>query len=456
MKSLSKVCDAADWFDPEMVEIIQNELHETPYFHRKQWEFAMIFRALRQNGLLQPDKTGLSLGGGTERVLYAIARHVRQLIVTDLYEANTSWDCARTDDPSQLIRENAPFPVDLQNIRAMRMDMRQLDFADNSIDFCYSSCAVEHIGEYDDFLRHLNEVHRVLKPGGLYVFTTEFAFDDETIHESHNYVFSETYLQRLIGECRLVSVAQPNARITPNIANYPLPGNVNELWDFGSGEINRELSARLPHVQLIRGKHPLTSVLLILRKDDAAEKIPLHFPGKVESRQFMQTGIEQYRGWLNSKQMALNPFSGMGKSRFFADHADFFDKSAAIPANEDTVFHTDYSWLGNGNRVFEVRLTPEAKVFERETHLQIRVHRFATLNHKIIESVYETDLRIGDKPNHQLQFSLQLDDNYRYAILGKIIAGACRFSHISISCGGNLHLSSTAQPAIAHTNNGNH
>ncbi|MEZ4766273.1 MAG: hypothetical protein R3C26_24720 [Calditrichia bacterium] len=121
MKSLSKVCDAADWFDPEMVEIIQNELHETPYFHRKQWEFAMIFRALRQNGLLQPDKTGLSMGGGTERVLYAIAKHVRQLIVTDLYEANTSWDCARTDDPSQLIRENAPFPVDLQNIRAMRM-----------------------------------------------------------------------------------------------------------------------------------------------------------------------------------------------------------------------------------------------------------------------------------------------------------------------------------------------
>ncbi|MEZ4766274.1 MAG: hypothetical protein R3C26_24725 [Calditrichia bacterium] len=34
----------------------------------------------------------------------------------------------------------------------------------------------------------------------------EFAFDDETIHESHNYVFSETYIQRLIGECWLVSL----------------------------------------------------------------------------------------------------------------------------------------------------------------------------------------------------------------------------------------------------------
>ncbi|MEZ4766275.1 MAG: hypothetical protein R3C26_24730 [Calditrichia bacterium] len=49
---------------------------------------------------------------------------------------------------------------------------------------------------------------------------------------------------------------------------------------IGSGEIIRELSARLPHVQLIRGKHPLTSVLLILRKDDAAEKTPAAFPRK--------------------------------------------------------------------------------------------------------------------------------------------------------------------------------
>ena len=41
--------------------------------------------------------------------------------------------------------------------------MRALEFEDASFDFCYSSCAMEHIGKYDDFLEHLREVRRVLE-----------------------------------------------------------------------------------------------------------------------------------------------------------------------------------------------------------------------------------------------------------------------------------------------------
>ena len=41
------------------------------------------------------------------------------------------------------------------------MDMRQIEFDDESFDFAYSSSAVEHIGGWDEFRQHLTDVRRV-------------------------------------------------------------------------------------------------------------------------------------------------------------------------------------------------------------------------------------------------------------------------------------------------------
>lgn len=59
-----KVCDAADWFRPDFVSIIANELHEMPRFHRKQWEFAAKFNLPRTCGVLREDAHGISFGTG--------------------------------------------------------------------------------------------------------------------------------------------------------------------------------------------------------------------------------------------------------------------------------------------------------------------------------------------------------------------------------------------------------
>jgi hypothetical protein len=88
MKTYSKLCDAADWFRPEIDAIIKRELREIPRFHRKQWESAMIFHVLHEHGGLQPQALGLSMGGGKELIAYAIAPHVNQLCITDLYRTN--------------------------------------------------------------------------------------------------------------------------------------------------------------------------------------------------------------------------------------------------------------------------------------------------------------------------------------------------------------------------------
>lgn len=441
MHILSKVCDAADWFDPEILGIIQNELQEPPRFHRKQWEFALIFLALRKYGLLEPDKLGLCVGGGKERLLYSIARRIRQLVVTDLYDTDTTWDCAKTDDPDHFIKTDKPFPVDDAKLRALRMDMRQLEFPDNSFDFCYSSCSIEHIGDYPDFLRHLQEVHRVLKEGGIYVFTTELHFGDETIKDPNNFVFSPAYLRDLIAANPLAPDQQPDVSLAPHRANFPLPSNIKHLIFSGKKHLGNDLMQEYPHLILLRGKHPFTSVSLILRKNsNRDEKAPLAFQGLEKSRRFLEEGIAKYRNLLETREMNIYPFSALpaGVSRYFLDHAEYFSRPEdAIPA-DDTIFHSDYAWLGSGPRTFRVRLQAADLQPGQSRLVQLRIHRYTTLASRNIHCVAEENLKITAGGPLWKEISITTDENSCYAVLGKMVEGACRFNEIEIrSVAGN-------------------
>jgi SAM-dependent methyltransferase len=182
----------------------------------------MIFLALKKLGFLNENKTGLSMGGGSERVLYSIAKHVKKLFVTDLYDENTTWDCARTFNPDDFIKQNKPFDIDEQKVTALKMDMRSLEFEDNSFDFCYSSCAFEHIGKNEDFIQHLNEVYRCLKNNGVYVFTTELQLGNNTIEDRNNFIFSPESLQTILNEIKLCTEFIPDATLTDHVSNYPL------------------------------------------------------------------------------------------------------------------------------------------------------------------------------------------------------------------------------------------
>ncbi len=355
----SKFCDAADWFRPEVHEIIANELREVPRFHRKQWESAMIFLALRKAGKLRPESLGLSMGGGRELILYAIAPHVRQLIVTDLYDPQTVWDCAKTDDPDAFIKQSKPFPVDNIQLKALRMDMRELDFPDSSFDFCYSTSAVEHIGQREDFLKHFNEVARVLKDDGVYVFTTEVSYGHETIRDFHNYVFSLQELHEILAESDLAPQDEFDASIVHHKINYPSPSNLKGLSHFSPELFTERFLQESPHIQLMRGKHPFTCGILVMRKrPGTAMQVVTRFIDLEASRMFVESGVNEYRNLLRHSSASINPFSLLPgeKSRFFADHMDFIGQGSAGNLDPETVFHSDYFWLGSGQRTFDVVL----------------------------------------------------------------------------------------------------
>lgn len=192
-----KVCDAADWFAPDFSSIISSELHEVPGFHRKQWEFAIIFDRLQKAGMLRDDAGGISFGAGREPLLYALANHVKQISATDFYSESATQPDACAGNLDAFVRGTPPFPSRVDRLSARLMDMRQIEFPDESFDFACSSSAARHIGGWDDLKAHLSEVKRVLKPGGVCVMTTDFIYGPP-IHTPGGMKFDAEGLERLL------------------------------------------------------------------------------------------------------------------------------------------------------------------------------------------------------------------------------------------------------------------
>jgi len=424
----SKYCDAADWFDPEIQDIIIHQLRETPRFHRKQWEFASIFRALKNRGKFHSNSKGLSVGGGVERLLYSIAPHVGSLVVTDLYDEKTTWDCARTSDPEEFVKSQKPFPVDDRNISVKRMDMRSLEFGKETFDFCYSTCAVEHIGHHDDFLKHFNEVARVLKQDGLYVMTTEVSYSDETILDEHNYVFTLDLLKQIFDESGLEPIGMFDASVSPHRVNSPLPSTIGDLSFLHPGSLSQRMLRDGTHLQLLRGKYPFTCGLFLLQKRTGGSSLQVN--SLSSSRMFMEKGVNEYEESLNTSVVNLNPYSLMAgeRSRFCADHREFF-KDQINQLADDTVFHTDYFWFGSATRHFEVELSLAEPHFGSE--LEIRIHRFKTLASQEVECVGQETVHLS-RGRQKVHLEVRADEDYCYAILGKQRGSRAIFDDITI------------------------
>ena len=430
MKPLSKVCDAADWLDPEFERIIRAELEEEPRFHRKQWEFAQIFRTLQVRGYLNAASRGLSMGGGEERLLYAVARRSGHLTVTDLYGAGSTWDCAQTDDPDRSLRAAAPFAIEPSRLTARRMDMRTLEFEDASFDFCYSSCAIEHIGGYDDFLRHLKEVRRVLKDDGIYVLTTEFHYGEDVIPAPHNYYFSSGFLHELVRAAAFVTLDGVDGSLSLHAFNRPVPANLSDLCADPSDAVTEMLLKSAPHVQLLTGGLPFSSLSLALRKPPPG--LPsgvLPIAGLQGSRQFMEAGVCRWKAFVENVRLSLDPFAGLSGRR----------PTRGVPRpvacdGDGTLFHTGYVWLGGTARTVTVDLDAWP-VDGGSAAIELRVHRQPTLQPENVtcSAITAVAIRAGE-PVHAC-LPLSAEEGCSYSVLGKVTAGACWTDRATVQIG---------------------
>ncbi len=154
-------------------------------FHRKLWEFAYILQALHSHGMIRQGARGLGFGCGAEPIASYLAARGVELVATDLSpqeRAARGW----VESGQHASSRKAMFHPHLVSSDTFE-ERVQLRFVDMSaipgdlldFDFCWSICALEHLGSIAKGLSFVENSLKTLRPGGVAVHTTEFNFLDD-------------------------------------------------------------------------------------------------------------------------------------------------------------------------------------------------------------------------------------------------------------------------------------
>ncbi|MFK8013364.1 MAG: class I SAM-dependent methyltransferase [Marinicellaceae bacterium] len=352
-----KICAAEDWSKPEFKFVLEKIFKSNASYHRKQWEFVTIFLCLSQQGKLNQNSIGASFGAGKEPLIYHLLPYVKSFLATDLYSWNTGWDTAKMgkkDTPMDFLKRNAPKATDLSNLQAEEMDMRTLDIEDNSLDFCYSSCAVEHIGDHADFVQHLKEVKRVLKPDGIYVMTTEFLFNHQTVANKGNYKFDNEYLKKLFIESGLDTQMEFDAGCEESRLNVPR-AYVRPL--IGGKNIEKLLaSAAILDIEGVA----YTSCCFILSPAQGDTVKSYQTNGLSQSSKFTKKKVYKNMLHLFTDKRSIDPFYSLNKNSrlFLDDHMKFRVESKndnrLIKLDRANFCFTDYIYFEDHHASFTI------------------------------------------------------------------------------------------------------
>jgi len=164
--------------------------------HRKSWEYAFITIALSERGMLKRNKKGLGFAVGTEPLPAYFASRGCNILATDLGHGDADRWIETGQNASRDIGILNASKICSQRVFEKRIKYRDVDMnaiPDDFIgfDFCWSSCAIEHLGSLEKSKTFLKNMLRCLKPGGIAVHTTEYnlSSDDETITEGDSVIF---------------------------------------------------------------------------------------------------------------------------------------------------------------------------------------------------------------------------------------------------------------------------
>ena len=325
-------------------------------------------------------------------MILALAERVEHLLVTDLYKQDARWIGTKTDTPKHYLMSQAPFKIDAARFDAQFMDMTNINYDGPPLDFCYSSCALEHIGkERSDFVKHVADVKKILKVDGVYALTTELSYG-ETMAYPHNFFFSVTDLLSIIADSGMSMEPILDLRLR----HASLNGPSFNCADFGAPHARLSQAVVTP----VRGGHMFTSVSIVLsNKETQRLASPLGYEdtARLLSEQWANATKVTWRNWQR-----VDPFAGLQNSPLGHEGMVTSDR------HDDPAVHT--AWLHFGDAQIE------AKVFlpGQDDGLTIRVvekHTALPASRRIV----------GALENAKTQATFKFDTNFNktYAIVAR-------------------------------------
>jgi SAM-dependent methyltransferase len=250
---LCELANPAKWDNPEWTSLLAS-LKTMPVdkmsMHRKGYEFAQLLFGLTRLGRLTPDARVLSVGAGHEAPLYWLANRAGLVVATDMYD--TSWRDAWAGEGDERVlarpSDYAPFPYREDALVFLKMDGRRLAFRPATFDIVYSLSSIEHFGGLAGAIEAMDDMARVLKPGGVLVLATEYCLSGPPHHEA----FQPAEVAQLIN--------RPGLRLVE-----PLDERVHARYEMAAVDIRRN-PYQTPHMAVRDGDTVFTSVVVFLER----------------------------------------------------------------------------------------------------------------------------------------------------------------------------------------------
>lgn len=257
----SKLCTQSDFFRPSYPFWIQ-KIGEMPRFQRKMWELWYVCQALYERRMLEPGRRGIAFGVGQEPLPSLFASFGCDVLATDqgLPDAERQGWAATNQHASDLAGLYKNWLCDertfAEHVSWQALDMREIPAnLENSFDFCWSTCAFEHLGSLQAGIDFVLESMNVLRPGGVAVHTTEFnlSSNKETLESEQVSIYRRFDMERLVE--KLLAA-----------------GHEVEPFDWrpGNGILDHYIDLppyrSFPHLKLRIEQYTCTSVGLIARK----------------------------------------------------------------------------------------------------------------------------------------------------------------------------------------------
>ncbi len=239
-----------------------NAMGRPPRMHRKEWEWFYIAQALFERGMLHTGKRGLVFAVGQEPLPSLFATFGCEIVATDQAPdkaVESGWAHSNMYSSQVGTLFNARICSREQfdaSVRYTHADMNDIPAKfSNSFDFCWSSCAFEHLGSLEHGMTFVERSIDTLVSGGIAVHTTEYnlSSNDDTIESPGLSIFRrkdiDVLLQRL-----------------ENAGHHVEPFD----WTSGPGFAETVLDLppykQSPHLKLKVSEYECTSVGLIIQK----------------------------------------------------------------------------------------------------------------------------------------------------------------------------------------------
>lgn len=236
-------------------------LGEQLRFHRKLWEFVFVCQTLYERNCLTDGSRGLGFGVGVEPLSAYFASRGCHILGTDMAsdEAVTAgWaTTAQHAAGKQALARPAICPTDVfeQNVDFRTVDMNAIPDDLTGFDFCWSACALEHLGSIERGLAFIEQSVETLRPGGIATHTTEFnlSSNEQTLSEGGTVLFRRKDMEELAR--RLAAKGHDMALLD---------------FDPGYGPVDRYIDVppylEQPHLKLALEGYAATSIGLVIRR----------------------------------------------------------------------------------------------------------------------------------------------------------------------------------------------